>query len=156
SITNNPDELSDERILAFDLMMTSENHTSRLSLYDLKFKIASSAIESEIEFLFESILSVESQLTVNDIILVELRKFLNLKEFIDTHCQIRQYSFQIKKCNNIEYAICLSVELPIEVFNELHFLPDPEPFIANPDHYKDFLSVYSTQTSEKFCLSKVG
>ncbi|PKY22926.1 hypothetical protein RhiirB3_504468, partial [Rhizophagus irregularis] len=106
-----------------------ENRTSRLSLHDLKFKIASPAIETEIDSLFESILTAESQLTINDTTLVELRKFHKLKEFIDTHCQIRQYSFQIKKCNNSECTICLPVELPIEVFDELHFLPDPEPSI---------------------------
>ncbi|CAB4491167.1 unnamed protein product [Rhizophagus irregularis] len=113
-----------------------ENRTSRLSLHDLKFKIASPAIETEIDSLFESILTAESQLTINDTTLVELRKFHKLKEFIDTHCQIRQYSFQIKKCNNSECTICLPVELPIEVFDELHFLPDPEPSIADSNHYK--------------------
>ncbi|GET60495.1 hypothetical protein GLOIN_2v1773127 [Rhizophagus irregularis DAOM 181602=DAOM 197198] len=107
-----------------------ENRTSRLSLHDLKFKIASPAIETEIDSLFE--------------------------EFIDTHCQIRQYSFQIKKCNNSECTICLPVELPIEVFDELHFLPDPEPSIADSNHYKDFSSIYGTQTSENFRPSKAG
>lgn len=86
---------------------------------------------------------------------------------------------QIKKCNNSECTICLPVELPIEVFDELHFLPDPEPSIgknythflkvlkilimpldffilADPDHYKDFSSIYGTQTSEKFRPSKAG
>ncbi|CAG8642447.1 5480_t:CDS:2 [Funneliformis mosseae] len=51
-------------------------------------------------------------------------------------------------------AQLLHDELPIEIFNELHFLPDPEPSIANPDHYKDFLSVYGTQTSESFVQVK--
>ncbi|PKB93648.1 hypothetical protein RhiirA5_387116, partial [Rhizophagus irregularis] len=133
-----------------------ENRTSRLSLHDLKFKIASPAIETEIDSLFESILTAESQLTINDTTLVELRKFHKLKEFIDTHCQIRQYSFQIKKCNNSECTICLPVELPIEVFDELHFLPDPEPSIADSNHYKDFSSIYGTQTSENFRPSKAG
>ncbi|GBC10931.2 hypothetical protein GLOIN_2v1780244 [Rhizophagus irregularis DAOM 181602=DAOM 197198] len=105
-----------------------ENRISRLSLHDLKFKITSPAIETEIDSLFE--------------------------EFIDTHCQIRQYSFQIKKCNNSECTICLPVELPIEVFDELHFLPDPEPSIADSNHYKDFSSIYGTQTSENFRPSK--
>ncbi|POG68188.1 hypothetical protein GLOIN_2v1878539 [Rhizophagus irregularis DAOM 181602=DAOM 197198] len=133
-----------------------ENRISRLSLHDLKFKITSPAIETEIDSLFESILTAESQLTINDTTLVELRKFHKLKEFIDTHCQIRQYSFQIKKCNNSECTICLPVELPIEVFDELHFLPDTEPSIADSNHYKDFTSIYETQTSENFRPSKAG
>ena len=28
--------------------------------------------------------------------------------------------------------------------------------LADPDHYKDFSSIYGTQTSEKFHLSKAG
>ncbi|CAB4375626.1 unnamed protein product [Rhizophagus irregularis] len=65
-------------------------------------------------------------------------------------------SNRIKKCNNSECTICLPVELPIEVFDELHFLPDFEPSIADSNHYKDFSSIYGTQTSENFHPSKAG
>ncbi|CAB4401763.1 unnamed protein product [Rhizophagus irregularis] len=67
--------------------------------------------------------------------------------------KIQQYLFQI---NNSECTICLPVELPIEVFDELHFLPDPKPSIADSNHYKDFSSIYGTQTSENFHPSKAG
>jgi hypothetical protein len=46
---------------------------------------------------------------------------------------------QIKKCNNNECTICLPVELPIEVFDELHFLPDPEPSIGK--NYTTFFAL---------------
>ncbi|CAJ0824720.1 14777_t:CDS:2 [Entrophospora sp. SA101] len=101
--------------------------TSHLSLHDTKFRSSSPALESDIETLFASILLIEEQITINDTASVELKRFQNLKNFMSTHCQIRQYSFQVKKCNRNECRVCLPIELPIEVYNNLHFLPDPEP-----------------------------
>ncbi|CAH1770677.1 4433_t:CDS:2, partial [Entrophospora sp. SA101] len=101
--------------------------TSHLSLHDTKFRSSSPALESDIETLFASILLIEEQITINDTTSVELKGFQKLKNFMSTHCQIRQYSFQVKKCNRNECRVCLPIELPIEVYNNLHFLPDPEP-----------------------------
>ncbi|CAJ0895890.1 20155_t:CDS:2, partial [Entrophospora sp. SA101] len=101
--------------------------TSHLSLHDTKFRSSSPALESDIETLFASILLIEERITINDTASVELKRFQNLKNFMSTHCQIRQYSFQVKKCNRNECRVCLPIELPIEVYNNLHFLPDPEP-----------------------------
>ena len=129
--------------------------TSHLSLHDTKFRSSSPALESDIETLFASILLIEEQITINDTTSVELKRFQKLKNFMGTHCQIRQYSFQVKKCNRNECRVCLPIELPIEVYNNLHFLPDPEPSISDPDHYKEFSSIYGTQTSEKFRPSKL-
>ncbi|CAJ0825552.1 4992_t:CDS:2 [Entrophospora sp. SA101] len=129
--------------------------TSHLSLHDTKFRSSSPALESDIETLFASILLIEEQITINDTTSVELKGFQKLKNFMSTHCQIRQYSFQVKKCNRNECRVCLPIELPIEVYNNFHFLPDPEPSISDPDHYREFSSIYGTQTSEKFRPSKL-
>ena len=50
---------------------------------------------------------------------------------------IQFFDILFRKCTNTNYIF--------EIF-----------ILADPDHYKDFLSVYGTQTSEKFRPSKAG
>ena len=52
-----------------------------------------------------------------------------LKTWIDSHCRERQYTFQVRKCNNPE--CCLAPQLPSD---KLEWLPDP---VLDPtgEHY---------------------
>ncbi|CAB5374912.1 unnamed protein product [Rhizophagus irregularis] len=68
-----------------------------------------------------------------------LSKKTNLQEFMRTHCQIRHYSFQIKKC---DCNICDTIRLPQDIFNGISFLPDPVPAQLDNDRYIDFKSIY--------------
>ncbi|POG75929.1 hypothetical protein GLOIN_2v1560160 [Rhizophagus irregularis DAOM 181602=DAOM 197198] len=45
-----------------------------------------------------------------------MRKHKPLVEFIETHCQERAYSFQIKKCNQATYKIRYPIRMPIDIF----------------------------------------
>ena len=56
-----------------------------------------------------------------------LKNMPKLKEFMDHCCQIRHYSFCIKKCGQSDRHICKEPRLPPEVFRDLHMLPDPTP-----------------------------
>lgn len=70
---------------------------------------------------------------------------------MDHCCQKRQYFFEIKKCGEIECAICKPIRSDPEIFKELKELPDPIP---GPDnHYKPFSEVYGTNTTEEYCPS---
>uniref|UniRef100_U9UAR2 Uncharacterized protein n=1 Tax=Rhizophagus irregularis (strain DAOM 181602 / DAOM 197198 / MUCL 43194) TaxID=747089 RepID=U9UAR2_RHIID len=87
-----------------------------------------------------SILTAESQLTINDTTLVELRKFHKLKEFIDTHCQIRQYSFQQKSAEGSfhDYYIAGQLEadnLPQGIFNNNRVREFDVIFVENSMHF---------------------
>ncbi|GBC18616.2 hypothetical protein GLOIN_2v1779563 [Rhizophagus irregularis DAOM 181602=DAOM 197198] len=55
--------------------------------------------------------------------------------------------FKIKKCGKNECVICGSIRLPQEIFNQLHFIPDPQ-ISSDPDHYQNFNSLYGRNTTE--------
>lgn len=55
-----------------------------------------------------------------------LKKQQLYNNFLKSHCQIRTYTFQIKKCMNIECEICQPIRMPLDEFENLFFLPDPE------------------------------
>ncbi|GBB87985.1 hypothetical protein RclHR1_01450013 [Rhizophagus clarus] len=61
---------------------------------------------------------------------------------------MREYSFQIKKCNQPECHICMSIHLPEHVFNDIYFILDPQ-LSSNPEHFQDFNSLYGHATSKK-------
>ena len=70
-----------------------------------------------------------------------------IKEYIQHCCQLRHYSFCVKKCGKIDCTICRPPRLPFDVFREIKFLPDPIP--TADGHYKPFETVYGTATSEE-------
>ncbi|CAB5385621.1 unnamed protein product [Rhizophagus irregularis] len=102
------------------------------------------------KYFFEAIHDIESEISAEDTTAQDLKKHLNIQQFLKTHCQSRQYTFQIKKYNVITCDFCKPIKLPLEVFESLHFLPDPEPSISDKDHYKEFNTIYGTQTSDKY------
>ena len=60
------------------------------------------------------------------------------------HCQQRQYSFQIKKCENVQ--CCGEIRTPAE---HLKWLPDPTEDKDNVGHFMPFLKVYGQVTTEE-------
>ena len=106
------------------------------------------ATTAEIEEFLSSIKSVDESVTA-DVKWVKavLPEYPKIKAFIEHCCQLRHYSFCIKKCGETDCRICKPPRLPSDVFQEIRFLPDPVP---NDDgHYKPFEIVYGKTTSEK-------
>ncbi|CAB4396988.1 unnamed protein product [Rhizophagus irregularis] len=127
-----------------------DNRTSHLSLHNQNFKSDLPAKDEDMKYFFEAIHDIESEISAEDTTAQDLKKHLNIQQFLKTHCQSRQYTFQIKKYNVITCDFCKPIKLPLEVFESLHFLPDPEPSISDKDHYKEFNTIYGTQTSDKY------
>ena len=71
-------------------------------------------------------------------------------KFIETHCHLRQYCFQIKKCE--DHACCPSPRLSTEVFESIHWLPDPT-LTADRAHFKTFKELYRKETNDTDCPS---
>ncbi|PKK56469.1 hypothetical protein RhiirC2_796970, partial [Rhizophagus irregularis] len=108
----------------------------------------------EINGLFEILgEKIDNTVTQNGTSQNKLRICVDLQKFIKSHCLIREYSFQIKKCGESDCLICDPVRLPHEIFNQLHYIPDPQ-ISSNPDHYQDFDSLYGQNTTEKDIPSK--
>ncbi|POG62444.1 hypothetical protein GLOIN_2v1882875 [Rhizophagus irregularis DAOM 181602=DAOM 197198] len=128
--------------------------TERLVLDNENFICKSPADDEEIARFFESIISIDSTLRCDETTQSILRQHSDLQNFIQTHCQIRTYSFQIKKCGNIECEICTMPRTLQEVFESLNFLPDPTPAAHDSDHYANFSMVYNKPTTDEHQPSK--
>ena len=120
----------------------------RLELKRKKIESFTSATEEDIEELCINLKSVDDSITA-DIKWVKsvLPEYPKVQEFIDHCCQLRHYSFCIKKCGKNDCKICKKPRLPVNVFEEVMFLPDPIP--QDDGHYKSFEDVYGTKTTEE-------
>ena len=67
--------------------------------------------------------------------------------FFNHCCQVRHYSFSIKKCGEDDWSICKPLRMPKEEFQSLCHLPDH--MIGEDDHYLPFETVFHMKTSEK-------
>ena len=114
----------------------------RLELKGQKFQCFTAATEADIEEFWLSLKSVDASVTPEEKwVKALLPQHPKIKEFIEHCCQLRHYSFCIKKCGKIDCAICKPLRLPSNVFQQVNFLPDP---ISNSDgHYKPFKTVIS-------------
>ncbi|CAB4382612.1 unnamed protein product [Rhizophagus irregularis] len=88
----------------------------------------------------KNILQIDSTLTKNE----------------TTKQQLRKHKSLIKKCNQPTCEVCYPVRMPIDIFQNLYFLPDPVPSRDNPDHYEQFANLYGKPTTEQFCPSLIN
>ena len=79
----------------------------------------------------------------------DLKGKKRLQEFIESHCNVRHYSFQVKKCglSPCLFGICQEPRLPLDDFGKLNWLPDPTPDPDSPGHYQQFDSLYGKDTT---------
>ena len=104
------------------------------------------AIDDEMKASWEVVHLVDDSLDQSDTSKSTLQRKPNLQAFFDHCCQIRHYSFCIKKCGSSECEICKPVRKDGECFRSIHFLPDP--VMGSDDHYISFSDVYGMNTSE--------
>ncbi|GBC05430.1 hypothetical protein RclHR1_06220003 [Rhizophagus clarus] len=114
---NNAEEYEDE----FETLKTLEN-TQHLTWKNEAFETEN----PDQDEMFENMLRIDSTLTKDETTQQQLRKHKPLVEFIKTHCQERAYSFQIKKCNQ-SCEVCYPIRMPIDIFQNIYFLPDSVP-----------------------------
>ncbi|PKC55246.1 hypothetical protein RhiirA1_475953 [Rhizophagus irregularis] len=73
-----------------------DNRTSHLSLHNQNFKSALPAKDEDMKYFFEAIHDIESEISAENTTAQDLKKHLNIQQFLKTHCQSRQYTFQVK------------------------------------------------------------
>ncbi|CAB4406022.1 unnamed protein product [Rhizophagus irregularis] len=100
--------------------------TERLVLDNENFICKSPADDEEIARFFEAIISIDSTLCCDETTQSILRQHSDLQNFIQTHCQIRTYSFQVY----------------------------PTPAAHDSDHYANFFMVYNKPTTDEHQPSK--
>ncbi|WAR08379.1 hypothetical protein MAR_018337 [Mya arenaria] len=142
----------------------------RLQLKEDSLKVHTPASDAELDQLCSMAKLIDSSFDPKNIGNFETSE--KVKKFFESHSMARQYSFQVgisciicfhclvielskmsikfqlKKCKgNCPYCILNPPRLPGDVFEGLHFLPDP---VSDGDnHYKPFAAVYGTKTDDK-------
>ena len=95
--------------------------TERLELKEKPFSVFDSATDDEITAFWEVLNLIDDSLTINDTSKSVLDKKEKLKSFYDHCCQVRHYSFCIKKCGVLTCEICKPVRMDSELFKGMHF-----------------------------------
>ena len=127
--------------------------TSRLELKGEPFSMFEGASDDEMEAFWEVVHLADDSLDQSDTSKSTLQRKPKLQAFFDHCCQMRHYSFCIKKCGSSECEICKPVRMDSERFKSIHFLPDP--VMGSDDHYVPFTDVYGTDTSKNECPSLI-
>ena len=128
-----------------------ENITKRLELKGKPFSVFESATDDEIYAFWEVLNLVDESLSMDDNNKSILDKKEKLKAFFEHCCQIRRYSFCVKKCGAPDCNICKPVRIDTELFKDIHFLPDPKMGVDG--HYIPIVDIYGTNTNEDDCPS---
>ena len=112
----------------------------RLQLKGKNIECFISATMAEIDKLCKNLKSLDESIT-SDVKWVKaiLSDYLKVQAFIEHCCQLRHYSFCVKKCGKTDCKICKKPRLPATVFQEIKVLPDPVP--KGDGHYKSFEAV---------------
>ena len=85
---------------------------------------------------------IDPTVTRDDTTFAKLHKKELIMNFLKSNCVERHYMFSVKKC----LSFCAPPRLPMDVFNTLHHLPDPQP--RGSDYFDNFDSLYVTKTTE--------
>ena len=118
--------------------------TERLELKRQMFHCFESAAEDEICDFLEILKFIDPLLHSSKKILSSRP---DLQAFMEHCCQIRHYTFCIKKCGESECSICLPLRMDSSVFRNLKNLPDP--VLGSDGHYLPFDEVFKQSTTEK-------
>ena len=122
-----------------------------MKLKDSPLTTYTGANESEIQEMFDEVLQIDSTLQVDKLVQKELKKAEGWKSFVSKHCKCSHYYFQVRKCStSVDNCFhCQGNPPQTPDFDQIHFLPDPEP---TPDklHYKPFEQVYGKETTDKY------
>ena len=118
----------------------------RLKLKGEPFAVFTFATSDDLERLQAVLEQVQPDISLENVSKKTLPSLPRLQCFLDHCCQSRHYSFCIIKCGSADCSICKPPRLPREIFDTLHYIPDP---IREGDVYKPFSEVYGTETTEK-------
>ena len=100
----------------------------RLELHDRNFLMYPSASEEEMVEMWSILKSVDPSLDYGNVYRqASLKKLVKLDTFLQHCCQSRHYSFSIKKCGIANCSICKPVRMQLDIFKNIHHLPDPIP-----------------------------
>ena len=119
------------------------NRFTRLKLKDEPFDCLDPATELEIDNLKRHLRELFPDLDLNKLQKVHTAKSQTYNTWVSSHCRLRHYTFQIRKCK--DENCCLATRIPYE---ELSWLPDPV-IDDSGDHYKPYTEVKGQDTNDE-------
>lgn len=119
---------------------TMENRFRKLALKDQPFQIMCPMQENEIDYLSRHIDVMVPNMDKKKLVKSHTSKVKEYNEWVAVHCRLRHYSFQIRRCDDIEWCS------PSQA--NCSWLHDPV-LDVNGNHYKSFESTYGVvETTE--------
>ena len=124
-----------------------ENRIKRLQYKGEPFKIGVPATNEEISVLKKElhIFFPDDCLDFEKVSKPGMLKYPKFKEFYTTHVRETQYSFQVKKCSDVNCQFHGWLKLDAEEFATVKWLPSPEVSATNVGKYKSFDETYGTE-----------
>ncbi|XP_052798704.1 uncharacterized protein LOC128230468 isoform X1 [Mya arenaria] len=119
-----------------------QNRFARLTLKGEKFQIENPVTEDEIDVIKRHLRELFPDLDITKLQKAHTRSAASYQKWLDDHARQRQYSFQIRKCQNAD--CCLPATTPPEL---LEWLPDPM-FETGKEHYKPYNVVKGQDTDD--------
>ncbi|PKC04797.1 hypothetical protein RhiirA5_421760 [Rhizophagus irregularis] len=126
-----------------------ENLIKRLELKGEPFGTFKAAFDEEMTTLWNSLLSIDNLLTMEDNSKRSIQNKIKFLEFYNHCCRSRHYFFEIKKCGSLDCHICKPVRCDSETWLKVHNFPDPIPSLDGKK-YKSFEELYGQETSEEY------
>ena len=148
-INRHSELLSDLRDSMAPPMLAFSTRILALTLKDEGFAIHSAASDPVVEEFFTHVHFIEPGLDRNHLRKADLKDASALKAFMDAHCHMSQYVFQVKKCNDESCVYCTGhpIRMPKEVFDSVRFLPLPR-LDGTKKHYRPFSELFGEEPSD--------
>ena len=118
------------------------NRLTRLSLKQEPIKAIHPVSADEIDTLKRHLRELFPTLNLEKLQKTHTRKVDSYNIWIERHCKVSQYVFQIRKCS--DESCCVTPSLP---HDDLSWLPDPV-LDTDGEHYKPYSTVKNTETNE--------
>lgn len=120
-----------------------ENRFSRLKLKEEFFRVIDPISEENIDILKRHLRELFPTLDLTKLQKSFTKKNSTYQEWIQNHCKMTNYAFQIRKCQ--DRNCCLP---PTLTEQELFWLPDPVLDTEDTDHYLKYKQVKGRETTE--------
>lgn len=119
-----------------------KNRFCRLKLKDEAITVYDPVTDEQIDLMKRHLRELFPELKLDKLQKVHTDKVQSYKGWIEKHCKISHYSFQIRKCT--DEKCCLPTVLPRE---KLSWLPDPV-LDDSKEHFKKYCDVNGTETTD--------
>ncbi|KAK3097052.1 hypothetical protein FSP39_005923 [Pinctada imbricata] len=122
---------------------------AQLKLHEEPVQVHDAATKDQIEDFYNvASIFLDDDCSKDDLVeKKEALKIPKLKDFIQKHCRERQYTFQVKKCQEDDCWYC-TLNPPKLQADEVHWLPDPT-LDENREEFLPFATLFGKETTDK-------